>query len=501
MLRKIRYAGAGVLVLALMVLFGVAPVGNATRRTAQTPFADPAFRQVWVRNDQPVAAGQTARAWTWGPQPLAARHEPYGTAGATRLVQYFDKSRMEINNPAGHPTDPFFVTQGRLVVELISGRIQAGPEAYENTLPAEIPIAGDVIENAATPYPVVGGYTNALTYAGLYRYASIGGTGQRAAQLSPGTPIHTVLDRYGNPSGWPLPGPVPTAGGGPSVLDDPRAAVAQYVPETGHNVARAFWEFMRQRGPVYVNGRYVVDQVFDWVYVLGYPITEPYWTGIRISGRDYLVLIQAFERRVLTYNPANPPGWEVEMGNVGRHYQDWRYAAPHRDCPTYPLGGIGQVWAERPPVGLNVGCPVDANEAPVRTAIQHFEHGTMVWLDQDPDARRTIYVLFDDGSYERYDDTWEEGQSASQGLTPPPGRYEPVRGFGKLWHEGTGARIRERLGWATDLEVGGPGTRQQFSNGLLVRLDAVRQILVLYVTSPYAGPLHRAQFYLDTFTR
>jgi hypothetical protein len=34
--------------------------------------------------------------------------------------------------------------------------------------------------------------------------------------------------------------------------------------------------------------------------------------------------VQIFERRVLTYNPANPSAWRVEMGNVGRHYLLWR---------------------------------------------------------------------------------------------------------------------------------------------------------------------------------
>ena len=28
---------------------------------------------------------------------------------------------------------------------------------------------------------------------------------------------------------------------------------------------------------------------------------------------------------VLTYTPGNPPGWEVEAGNVGSHYHQWRY--------------------------------------------------------------------------------------------------------------------------------------------------------------------------------
>ena len=37
------------------------------------------------------------------------------------------------------------------------------------------------------------------------------------------------------------------------------------------------------------------------------------------------MLIQAFERRVLTYTPSNPPAFQVEMGNIGQHYYDWRY--------------------------------------------------------------------------------------------------------------------------------------------------------------------------------
>jgi LPXTG-site transpeptidase (sortase) family protein len=63
----------------------------------------------------------------------------------------------------------------------------------------------------------------------------------------------------------------------------------------------------------------------DWVYALGYPITEPFWVKARVGGQDKDVLIQAFERRVLSYTPSNAAGWQVEMGNVGRHYDDWRY--------------------------------------------------------------------------------------------------------------------------------------------------------------------------------
>jgi hypothetical protein len=58
---------------------------------------------------------------------------------------------------------------------------------------------------------------------------------------------------------------------------------------------------------------------------MGYPISEPYWARAKVGGVEQDVLVQAFQRRVLTYTPSNPSGWQVEMGNVGRHYYQWRY--------------------------------------------------------------------------------------------------------------------------------------------------------------------------------
>ena len=47
--------------------------------------------------------------------------------------------------------------------------------------------------------------------------------------------------------------------------------------------------------------------------------------ALNIAGAEKDILVQLFERRVLTYTPANPAGWQVEMGNVGLHYYRWRY--------------------------------------------------------------------------------------------------------------------------------------------------------------------------------
>jgi hypothetical protein len=59
----------------------------------------------------------------WGPgaytPPMA---EPYNDSpDGVRLVQYTDKSRMEINDPTGDPNELWFVTNGLLVVEMVDG--------------------------------------------------------------------------------------------------------------------------------------------------------------------------------------------------------------------------------------------------------------------------------------------------------------------------------------------------------------------------------------------
>ncbi len=61
------------------------------------------------------------------------------------------------------------------------------------------------------------------------------------------------------------------------------------------------------------------------MYTAGRPLTEPYWARVPVAHVMQDVLIQAFERRVLTYTPANPADWQVEWGNAGQQYMQWRY--------------------------------------------------------------------------------------------------------------------------------------------------------------------------------
>ena len=115
-----------------------------------------------------------------------------------------------------------------------------------------------------------------------------------------------------------------TSVGGPL---SPTVRLAQYDNESKHNIAGPFWQFLNRTGKVLDNGRYVDRPVFgDWVFVMGRPISEPYWARINIGCKaEQWSLVQLFERRVLTYTPSNAPDWQVEMGNVGLHYYVWRY--------------------------------------------------------------------------------------------------------------------------------------------------------------------------------
>ncbi len=75
---------------------------------------------------------------------------------------------------------------------------------------------------------------------------------------------------------------------------------------TKHNVASVFWDFMNSSGPVYQNGQTTTDKLFqNSFYATGYPLTEAYWTHVLVGGVSKLVLVQVFERRVLTYTPSN----------------------------------------------------------------------------------------------------------------------------------------------------------------------------------------------------
>jgi|GEM_PF-4285827 len=252
-----------------------------------------AFNALWQRTD-----GQTAGSWVWGPQPWRERYEPYVEApGGSRFVRYYDKTRMELTYPGENADSPWYVTNGLLVMEMVRGVPQLGDTAnrYEDVCPPVasspcrppfIPVVGDPTGNDLAP-----------------RYGDFEPLrAPRASRI--GQPVATT---YTHAEQF-----APFVEGTDTGLGTPATAIAVYDETTGHNIPGVLWDYMQQ-------------QPVDWLYLFGHPITAPVWVQARVGGVEQWVLVQLFERRVLTYTPANAPAWQVEMGNVGQHYYRWRY--------------------------------------------------------------------------------------------------------------------------------------------------------------------------------
>jgi hypothetical protein len=250
------------------------------------------FRRVWAKSDEPVLLGGAKRSWLWGIRGQYYGWERYDQApGGRRLVQYYDKARMEINNPNANPNDPFYVTNGLLTVEMVGGEISLGDSMQVSaSVPCTIPVAGDPRkDNPLTP-----------GYSALRGVASIHGENQASRRV--GQQVSEAIDANGIVS-----------------VERANAQVSKYtafVAETGHNIPDVFWSYLQGLKDTYG---------YDWTFALGYPITEAYWTKMVVQHKEYPVMIQAYQRRVLTFVPGEAPPWQVQQGNVGQHYFEWRY--------------------------------------------------------------------------------------------------------------------------------------------------------------------------------
>jgi len=244
----------------------------------------PLVKGLWWEADGAVSQLQAQRSWLWGPDTWQSTGEPYAEeADGSRQVHYFDKARMEVNERTGDAT---LVTAGLLVRDMIYGKAQTGDDEFVDAAPANVPLTGDALEfNPDAP-----------TYASLNGIASIGT--DRSVPARPGQAISEVLWKDGS------------LGTNPSLGSMVR--YGSYEPTLGHNIAAVF-------------DTYLQSLATDWQMSVGLPLAEPYWVRSNLAGEPTWVLVQAFERRILTYTPINRPEWQVEMGNVGRHYFTWRY--------------------------------------------------------------------------------------------------------------------------------------------------------------------------------
>jgi hypothetical protein len=111
-------------------------------------------------------------------------------------------------------------------------------------------------------------------------------------------------------------------------------------------------------------------------------------------------------------------------------------------------------------------------------ARQPFQHGQMIWRSDEP----AIYVLYNDGTYTRYEDQWTEDQPVDDPtLRPPEGMLQPKRGFGRLWREQLGGANSvkfARIGWATEEEKGMDATVQQWKGGQIFDFGTGKLVLL-----------------------
>jgi hypothetical protein len=283
------------IVLVAITAIALVTLSTGELLQAASGYADPAFQTQWQ-------AGEAVTPNFWGPLETAkdGQQEPYQeAAGGQRLVQYFDKGRMELTNGA--------VTNGLLATEIIKGQVQVGDSSFQPLAPPNIAIAGDASNTAPT-------------YAGL---ASQGAALLKQTGSTPGAAVSASIGADGS------------LGSG-AASSDPAMQIGAYDDTTQHNVAAAFATYRAKAG----------------LSTIGLAISEPFRANVKVGGTAKDVMVQIFERRALTYTASNPDAFKVEMGNIGQHYYQWRYASGAPAAATTSgsttTGGTSQT-----PVGLN----------------------------------------------------------------------------------------------------------------------------------------------------
>lgn len=312
----VRSCISSVLLLSLLV-------GTGGLVNAQEGFVSPAVAAIWERTERPVIDGRVSRSFLWGPGPIGTRTERYDEAGRERrrTVQYFDKGRLELPEPAAR--DLAQLQGSSLVRDLALGLVIVGSNRVQVFDPAFIPVVGDNDEAANPEAPRYVDFVTEVLLSTILRA--------------------TPLPRYANAVGKPITATI-QAGRRDKLPANAsvEALVGAYDLSSGHNIAAPFWEAFGASGLVVdpASGASQTAPLYDWRVLVGAPLSEPSWSRVAINGRPTWVLIQLFERRVMTYRPDAPEGWRVEMANTGQHYLRWRYGPAPTRPPLKPVAPL-----------------------------------------------------------------------------------------------------------------------------------------------------------------
>mgnify|MGYP001045174571 FL=1 len=241
----------------------------------------------------------------------------------------------------------------------------------------------------------------------------------------------------------------------------------RYFELTGQNLCGVFLRYWEQNGGL---------------ERFGYPISQ---ATTEHTG-EWVGTVQYFERRRMEHHPelAGTP-YEVLLGLLGS-----TTTGLNNTCFELGPSLANTAWAYRE----ELGC-ASAYFADAYVAYQPFERGAMFWIERlGSRYGNAIGILHTnpDGTmqWNVVNDTWYEGQPESGGETPPPGLYEPIRGFGKVWREVDG--VRQALGWATAPEQGDGAEYYRFTKGALLRVRSSDTVYLIPFSAP-TGSVRRIE--------
>ncbi len=230
----------------------------------------------------------------------------------------------------------------------------------------------------------------------------------------------------------------------------------RFFPETGHSLCGTFLEYWERNGGL---------------MRFGYPISEPMTETLPNGDELWTGTVQYFERRRMEYHPELAgTRYEVLLGLLGRDVYTLYTSAKDRCAAPAPL--LGPTVRAYPDI---LGCPAPFPAVLFSAASQRFERGAMYWIPIAPlyawRYTGNIWVVFYDNArgslvWQVYASRWREGMPENGGLTPPPGLFEPIRGFGEVWR--SVPSLRETLGWAVEPEQADRTIMQYFQSGAYV---------------------------------
>jgi hypothetical protein len=156
-------------------------------------------------------------------------------------------------------------------------------------------------------------------------------------------------------------------------------------------------------------------------------------------------------------------------------------------CAHAPDGVFNDVYQSDPGLPTAMGCPTappDSDESPrtwaVQIIYQPFERGAMLWLSNlGWYEGKVVYVLLDDSTYNRHDDTYDPSFDPEAGGSEPPaeaGQLRPTRALGKVWRETPG--LADRIGFATAPEAELLTYMQMFEYGEMVNVPPASAVFV-----------------------